>query len=366
MTSKTTVHVLGNRKGCFTRHIHPLRVFQRELKALGLEIKLFDSPLAGGIAACDTLLFMEGGYRDILPIKIKDKESALEYLTGFLSQFQKVIWFDDHDSAGMLRTYVFPLVTGYAKAQLLKDTSYYQEDHLTGIPHLDYVHERHGIEDKPRFKGKIDLADTRKLRLGWHLGMINWPFRLSTNRIYRHFILQNARHYKIDYHTADLSARQRPFSYRASMWEKMPLVNWWRVTTREKLQNWLMQKTIEPAGYFGALDRAKFYEEMKQSVVVVSPFGFGEVCYRDFEAFINGCVLLKPDMSHLTTWPDLYVDGETYISHQWDFSDFDEKLEGILAHPERYEAVAREGQARFSKALSDGEAFAQHFLKMLA
>ena len=32
----------------------------------------------------------------------------------------------------------------------------------------------------------------------------------------------------------------------------------------------------------------------------MSPFGFGEICYRDFEAMLNGACLIKPDVSHLT------------------------------------------------------------------
>ena len=72
-------------------------------------------------------------------------------------------------------------------------------------------------------------------------------------------------------------------------------------------------------------------------------------------------------MDHLETWPDLYKDnGETYISHSWDFSDFEEKLADILDNPERYEDIAHEGQNCFRQALSDGPAFAQHFTEMIS
>ena len=34
----------------------------------------------------------------------------------------------------------------------------------------------------------------------------------------------------------------------------------------------------------------------------LSPFGWGEIGARDFEIFINGSLLIKPDMSHLETY----------------------------------------------------------------
>jgi hypothetical protein len=65
--------------------------------------------------------------------------------------------------------------------------------------------------------------------------------------------------------------------------------------------------------------------------MVLSPFGWGEVCFRDFEAIISGSLLLKPDMSHLKTWPDVYIPYETYIPLKWDGSDIKEKAETYLA-----------------------------------
>jgi hypothetical protein len=72
----------------------------------------------------------------------------------------------------------------------------------------------------------------------------------------------------------------------------------------------------------------QYYEEMFRSRICVSPLGYGEVCWRDFEAIISGCLLIKPDMSHLRTHPDVFVPGETYIPVRWDYAD----LADICAH----------------------------------
>lgn len=83
----------------------------------------------------------------------------------------------------------------------------------------------------------------------------------------------------------------------------------------------------------GRIPQDKFLEEMRQSRLCWSPFGYGELCWRDLEAFMTGAALIKPDMSHLKTAPDLYVAGETYLPVKWDFSDLAEVVRTALADP---------------------------------
>ncbi len=78
------------------------------------------------------------------------------------------------------------------------------------------------------------------------------------------------------------------------------------------------------------VSRRVFGQELRRSKACFSPFGYGELCWRDIEAIAARAVLIKPDMSHLHTEPDLYRDGETYIACRWDFADLAEKLEEIL------------------------------------
>ena len=76
-------------------------------------------------------------------------------------------------------------------------------------------------------------------------------------------------------------------------------------------------------------------QELQRSTACFSPFGYGELCWRDIEAIAAGAVLIKPDMSHLRTEPNLYRDGETYIACRWDFADLSDKVSEILADEER-------------------------------
>ena len=74
----------------------------------------------------------------------------------------------------------------------------------------------------------------------------------------------------------------------------------------------------------------QYLQELQHSKICFSPFGYGEVCWRDFEAVANGAVLLKPDMSHIRTDPDIFVAGETYMPLAWDLSDFEGKVRMLL------------------------------------
>lgn len=78
--------------------------------------------------------------------------------------------------------------------------------------------------------------------------------------------------------------------------------------------------------------RSTCLDELSNSKIVVSPFGWGEVCWRDFEAIACGCLLIKPSMEHLETYPFRYEDGETYVSVRWDLADLEEKCRYYLTH----------------------------------
>ena len=85
--------------------------------------------------------------------------------------------------------------------------------------------------------------------------------------------------------------------------------------------------SIDPRG-------KKYRKEIFNSFSTISPFGYGEICIRDFEAFVLGSLLVKPSMDHIDTYPNWYINKETYISIQWDFSDLEDLFSDIRDHKE--------------------------------
>ena len=116
------------------------------------------------------------------------------------------------------------------------------------------------------------------------------------------------------------------------------------------------------------LNRRGYMKELRQSKVILSPFGWGEITLKDFEVFLTGGMLLKPSMEHMETWPDFYVDGVTYKSFDWDLNDLEQKIEWALENPETRELIALQGHNRYlqhTSGVNAGEIFATHLTSVL-
>ena len=116
------------------------------------------------------------------------------------------------------------------------------------------------------------------------------------------------------------------------------------------------------------VSRREFFKELTQSLAAITPFGYGEVCYRDYEIILSGAVMIKQDMNHLETWPHVWYGDETYVPLKWDLSDFDEKLEYVQNHRQEMAERARAAQAIYKRALTTEEGhqeFCDRFLRIV-
>lgn len=90
----------------------------------------------------------------------------------------------------------------------------------------------------------------------------------------------------------------------------------------------------------GMVAKSRYMRELQQSKLCFSPFGYGEVCWRDFEAIAVGTVVVKPDMGHLETNPNIYIPFETYIPVRWDLADLDVRVREALSDRSRLRGMA--------------------------
>ncbi|MEO0400570.1 MAG: glycosyltransferase [Pseudomonadota bacterium] len=102
-------------------------------------------------------------------------------------------------------------------------------------------------------------------------------------------------------------------------------------------------KTIDAPAVLTAfpVSTEQFNRELAQSKICFSPFGHGEICWRDVEAIASGALLVKPDVSHIALDPPFLVAGETYAAVEWDYSDLADVVARYLADQEAREAMAR-------------------------
>lgn len=113
------------------------------------------------------------------------------------------------------------------------------------------------------------------------------------------------------------------------------------------------------------VDQKEYYEEMRSSRICISPFGYGELCWRDFETVLMGSLLIKPDMGHARTEPNIFVPGETYVPVKWDYSNLAEVCARYLADDEARNRITSQAY----RVLSDyyaNSGFLTTFSKLLA
>lgn len=97
--------------------------------------------------------------------------------------------------------------------------------------------------------------------------------------------------------------------------------------------------------------RPEYHQQLLNSKAVLSPWGWGECCHRDWEALAKGCVLIKPDCSFVESFPDLTSHQAPYIPCKLDFSDIPEIVDSLETHWESYRPLRERGLELAKKAL---------------
>lgn len=132
----------------------------------------------------------------------------------------------------------------------------------------------------------------------------------------------------------------------------------WYSTMRNLASDKIMAAASEHglshASEFGVRKWA-YLRELMHSVLCFSPFGYGEVCWRDYEAILCGAGLIKPEMSHVETFPDLFHPWLTYAPTAWDFSDLSDVVGRCLADPEGVEVMTDNAYQMVSTCIHSGD-----------
>ncbi len=252
-----------------------------------------------------------------------DKE-GINFLKEAKEKKVKIVWFDLRDSAGTTQFEVLPYVDLYLKKQLYNDIELYKNRFYGGRIYCDYYHKNFKVRDDDNYK-LITLNDVykKKILLAWNIGVRF--FDLKPKNKYLEFL---------NFHFRSSFRKRKLLVIKHNKNRKNNLIctfakNIERNTVRfqrEYFEQYLKKNfKLENSILFQKLPLKKYYKELKLSKITLSLFGWGEICYREFESVINGCPFMMPNMSHIKTYPNIYKNNETYIPINWDFSDFYEK-----------------------------------------
>jgi len=269
----------------------------------------------------------------------RSDEKIKNELLALRKNFKKIIYFDDSAATSVILFNMFDFVDEYWKRSIFKNLDLYKEELYGGHLFSDYYHDKFIINDGDNifFNQTSNGADLTKLKIAWNIGIGAFPIA-SRN-------LLNKEYSKIRRLVTGFSALPSIAPVRVAIKVYMGIMkselekdinqkqkkkiisgrfesNIYRNSIGR--QRVIMQEKIKNKNIFltGKVDRWSFIQESSSVRGMLSPFGWGEVCYRDFEAAIGGAVLIKPNMSHVATWPNIFT-NKSYIPLSWDLNELD-------------------------------------------
>ncbi len=240
----------------------------------------------------------------------------------------KLVYFDSYDLTSSPHFGVLPYVDRYLKSKLLTKTTDYQRKYQGGNPLADFVvRELKADLSGWYFGSEIPPGEEHKIRPCWSFGV---------SRDFEKLLKWSSRFHM------PWGARIFDVNRRIALTQGDGSASHWYAKSRRNAADALAKlSTRHRYTGSGRVPRRLYLAELAFSKIVFSPFGWGEVCFRDYEAAAAGCLLVKPDMSHITTSPNIFVDNQTYISVKWDLSDLGEKVDYWLARPKESQAIAQ-------------------------
>jgi hypothetical protein len=230
------------------------------------------------------------------------------------STSSRIIYFDGRDDLCIQFPELLTFSDLYVKRHVFRDRSMYLKRYVGSINLTDYVYDRHGsaaLDGDESASEPMREEDLRKIHRGMSFGMDE--VMLSLLKRFPDVESGGGRE-------SDVICRAKvPDNWMGYL--RSPVIKALEQLSRKGLRVITPKKRVS---------QEEYYREMLGSKICVSPLGYGEVCYRDYESVIFGCLLMKPDMSHAEVYPDIFRPYETYVPIAWDYSDLEEKIDYYL------------------------------------
>lgn len=330
--------------------VYPLLRHRGALRDAGITFQRFPDPQEDLLEA--DVLWVDGRRLRETRAWEEDRGHVLSTLGDWRSQVDTLAWFDTTASTGTMNVDAIPHVDVYFKAQLLEDKTGYAEPLYGARPYTDRFHEEHGIDDTSEYiQPAIPKEHWDKLEVFWNSSLAHYGrFRIELFRLHELTGLRLRPPWPWRWRTPSVD-RPREISARFGASYDRETVRFQRQRVLDLIGDRIDTERVPTGAYF---------RELKRSKLALSPFGWGEKCYRDYEALLSGCLLVKPDMSHMETWPDLYRD-DTAVYHAWDLADFWDVVDRILDDYESHVETAHRAQ-RFYRRMLEGESGEQAFV----
>ena len=302
--------------------------FKKELLALDLEVKFY-SKLSRSCLKADFIFLnsrsfkSNNDYIDILSLKKIYEINS------------NIYWFDMRDSAGTTQFEVLPYVKKYIKKQLYIDRSLYYKNLYGGRYYTDFYHKKFNIEDKQVYKQtKLENKFKKKIILGWNIGVAQIFDYSKYSRIdywkeYLKFRFLNKKNFELALNFSNNSKKINLICLMNKDFKRETIS-----FQRKKIYEFIENSEYENCIYNKRLNKKEYLKNLKNAKISLGSYGWGEICYREFEAVRCGASFITADMSNIDTWPNIYFKNETYLSYNLDFSDISEAIKELLNNHE--------------------------------
>ncbi len=373
-----TITIVYERHHYLYRWLKPMLAARKEFKDLGYKIQYqsiidyfpvfkgnFQKKLerASILSACrgkkDIVMMAFHHSTSDFCMKLSATQRA-EILKKIKAHCNVLVWLDTADSTGTCMFDVMPYVDLYFKKQVLKNTDDYCRDVYGTRTFCEYYHNMLNIDDDTitqRYYPHTEKKYLNKIRVAWNVGIGDLYAVKPIQLIMHPFSVT-----KPKFLTPD-SNRPLDVQYRGSGYS--PIAGYPRSRSKELMIEMMKESSIKFSDITKRIPKDEFIKEGQNSKCILSPFGWGEICGRDFEAFVYGGCMIKQDMSHCITYPNAYQEEVTYIPLKWDFSNFKDIL-AKSASPE-YKIIAKKAQEFYKYYFtSEGRKdFARHIVSEL-
>ena len=352
-----------------------IKYFTKELNEKGYKIKFYQK-IDKEFLKSDLLIVNSRIYTDTKlnllkkRLNIKLNYNFIDPLKRLYKQNPNIVWLDLSDSAGTTQFEVLPFVKKYVKKQFYKNKSLYKNNFFRNRFYADYYQKNYNLENASKQKF-TPLSDEflEKLVLGWNIGVGNYFDILRYNKFLKlKCILKaiNCSNYKdlfeyvLPYHEVEKKKNDVFFKFNLRNNENKISIHYQRKKVNEILTQ---QYGINNSRRVSHRD---FLLSLKNSKISVGAFGWGEVCYREFEAIKMGAAVLFPNMNNIETWPNIYKDRITYLSYDYDMNNLLDRIKELLDDNELRNNLIRNSQ-KVCKSVYDNEGldFLMNFFKKI-
>jgi hypothetical protein len=98
-----------------------------------------------------------------------------------------------------------------------------------------------------------------------------------------------------------------------------------------------------------------YISELRRAKISISPFGYGEHCYRDYESIICDALLIKPNVDYILSYPNLFIPYETYVPVDFDFKNLSATVNYYLENESERKRIVNNAKQKYKDFFNNKE-----------